>query len=405
MLVSMDGYEGYYDPGEDRSKIVYGQGSISSLPAEIADKRAVLVTSKAIQDKTDLIGRLTDLLGSQLVGVFTGSVLHTPRKAILEAAAFARPLQPDVILSLGGGSDTDTCKALRLVLWLELNSEAEFDDAFAAYKRGWNDWGGSDLGRRLLPQIGMPTTLISAEHTQGVGVTDETTHAKQVFSHPDLRSEVIILDPDLSMTTPPQLWYSTGVKALEHAIAKLSARDRDPVLEAIAAHSVAILGQELPRSHKNHANPIPRGNLLIASWLCMFGSWNSLVKRMGLSHALGRQVGGVSGASHGLISAVLLPLCMEFNAPACGDAIGMAAGGLRIQTDGLSTEASALQAAAKVRDLIHELGLPQRLRDIGVREDDLSRIAEKTMGDMSVATNPRSIRDASQVLELLQRAW
>ena len=105
------------------------------------------------------------------------------------------------------------------------------------------------------------------------------------------------------MATPPTLWFSTGIKALEHAIAKLSALERHPVIDPIAEQSVSLLGKGLRWCWNDREDLGARNNLLIGSWLCMFGTWESLVKRMGLSHALGRQIGGVSGAAswHDLI--------------------------------------------------------------------------------------------------------
>jgi alcohol dehydrogenase class IV len=318
---------------------------------------------------------------------------------------FAAHLEPDVIISLGGGSVTDTAKSLRLALWLGIREREDFDRAFRSNKNNWQDLSPELLATPLLPQVGMPTTLISAEPTQGMGITDDQGQGKQVFSHPDLKSVAIFLDPSLSIRTPEQLWLSSGVKAMEHAIAKLSALERNPVLDPIAAQAVAILSRDLIKSKANRDDLTARGNLLIASWLCMFGSWRSLVTRMGLSHALGRQVGGVSGAPHGLISAVLLPRCMEFNAPAGGSGLLLEAQALGLDLPGLTPEKAAIQSAAKVRQIVQALELPSRLRDIGVDQDDLPKIAEKTMGDMSAATNPREIRDAEQVLELLQEAW
>jgi alcohol dehydrogenase len=137
----------------------------------------------------------------------------------------------------------------------------------------------------------------------------------------------------------------------------------------------------------------------------MFGSWNSLVKRMGLSHALGRQTGGVSGASHGMISSVLLPVCMDFNAPVSSLGLTMTANALGIDTSGMSGEQAAAAASTAVRALVSELGLPSRLREIGVTEAQLPVIADRTMSDMSIGANPRPVKDAAEVLELLRAAW
>ena len=407
MLIAKEGYRDYYDPKEDPSKVIFGRGCVSRLPEELSrlGDRALLITSLTLERTTDIVSRIRERLGEKLVGVFRESAAHTPRTVILRAAAFARPLRINVVISLGGGRHTDTAKALRLALWLGIEKESDFDEAYAAYKADWLALDPTTRARPLIPQIGLPTTLISAEHTQGVGLTDEVKQTKQVFSHPALQSSVIFLDPDLSTATPSELWFSTGIKALEHAIAKLSAPDRDPVVEAVAAQSVRILGSELLRCHDDPNDLGARGNLLIASWTCMFGGWRTLVKRMGLSHALGRQVGAVSGASHGLISGVLLPRCMEFNAPACGGAILLAAEALGLAARGSSPEEACLQAASEISGIVRSLGLPNRLRDIGVAKDDLARIAEKTMNDMSTATNPRKVEHAGVVLALLERAW
>jgi alcohol dehydrogenase class IV len=402
--VNLPAYRGYYDPKEDLSKIVYGEGALNSLPGEVSHfgQRALLITGNTINTKTDLVDRIRELLGTRLVGVFADTVQHTPRRAVLAAAEMARSLQPDIILSLGGGSATDTAKAARLVLWADIRDGEGLDRAFKRMKEDASWWQPTGS---MIPQIGMPTTLISGEHTQGMGIVNEDTHGKQVFSHPELLTSTIILDPALSVYTPPQLWFSTGIKALEHAIAKLSALERDPVADAIATQAVQVLSHELRHSFREPENLDARGNLLVGAWLCMFGSWNSLVKRMGLSHALGRQTGSVSGASHGMISSVLLPVCMDFNAPVSSLGLTMTATAMGIDTPGMTSEQAAGAASAAVRALVSELGLPSRLREIGVTEAQLPVIADRTMNDMSVGANPRPVNDAAEVLELLQAAW
>jgi alcohol dehydrogenase class IV len=207
------------------------------------------------------------------------------------------------------------------------------------------------------------------------------------------------------MATPPALWFSTGIKALEHAIAKLSALERHPVIDPIAEQAVSLLGKGLRWCWNDREDLGARNNLLIGSWLCMFGTWESLVKRMGLSHALGRQIGGVSGAAHGMISSVMLPLCMAFNASVSAAGLAMTARALGIDTAGMTAEQSSQAAVEGTRSLIAELQLPNRLCDIGVRKEDLPLIARQTINDMSTATNPRKVTSVDEVLDLLQLAW
>lgn len=403
-IASLPAYRGYYDPSEDLTRIVFGEGALDRLSDEVArfGTRALLITGNTINTKTDLVDRIRERLGSRLVGVFSDTVQHTPRRAVLAAARLARELKPDLILSLGGGSATDTAKAARLSLWADISDDDGFDNAFKRMKADPAAWQAT--ATPMLPQVGIPTTLISGEHTHGMGITNEITHSKQVFFHNQLFTSTIFLDPAVTIYTPSQLWFSTGIKALEHAIAKLAALERDPVIDAVAEQAVRILGGELRRSFREPDNLDARGNLLVGAWLCMFGGWDSTVKRMGLSHALGRQTGGVSGASHGLLSAVLLPRCIDFNTPT-STGYALAASAVGIDASGLDSQKAGEALAAFVRALVKELGLPARLRDIGVKEEQLAIIAERTMSDMSTAANPRPVGSSEEVLALLRAAW
>lgn len=402
----MDGaaYTGWYDASGDQKKILFGEGALVYLATEVKQRgdRVLLITGNTIFTKTDLVDTLRQSLDSSLAGIFAATKPHSPRRTVLDAAAQARSITPDVIISLGGGSATDTAKAVRLACWMNIVEEADFDKAYQRLREN-GEWERPES--KMLPQISMPTTLVAAEFTPGMGITNEATHGKQVFSHPDLKSDVIILDPVLTIYTPPVLWFSTGVKALEHALAKLSAVDPHPVVDATATLATQILGEQLLISFTHPDDMRARGQLQVGSWLAMFGLGTSSGMRMGLSHALGRQIGGVTGASHGVISSVILPWALEYNAPFSGPGLVLAAQALGVKKPGMTTEEAAKAVATAVRSLVAKLDLPTHLRDIGVSQSDLPLIAERTMNDFAIGANPRPITSAEEVLALLEEAW
>jgi maleylacetate reductase len=396
-------YQGVYDARNDLSKVIFGVDSLASLPAEVetCGRRVLLIADNVVNTETDLVEKVTKLLSSSLVTLFAETKPHTPREAVIKAADIARSVKPDCLISLGGGSTTDIAKAVLLALWMDISDDGDFDQADMRLR---NPEAQKSLAH-LTPQIALPTTLVGAEYTSGVGITNEATHTKQVFSHPSLQCRAIILDPQLTVFTPPVLWLSTGIKSLEHAIARLSALERHPIVDATATLAVQIMGTELMRSFKYSDELAARSRLQVGSWLSQFGSDTIPGTRMGLSHALGRQIGGVCGVPHGLSSCVILPMSMDFNASVCGGALAIVAQALGVNTGGLTGEEAGHAAANAIRSLIAQLGLPARLRDIGVPKNLLPLISERTMSDWSIGENPRSVDSAEEVLALLERIW
>ena len=126
---------------------------------------------------------------------------------------------------------------------------------------------------------------------------------------------------------------------------------------------------------------------------------------MGLSHALGRQIGSVCGVPHGLSSCVILPLSIDYNASVCGEGLGMIAQALGEKGDTSSENDIGKVISNRIRSLVTDLGLPGRLREIGVSRDALPLIAERTMADWSIKANPRPIASAEEILALLEKVW
>jgi alcohol dehydrogenase class IV len=395
-----------YDADKDQKKVILGEGSIKELPAELlrlGAKRAFLITNRSIHRGDGIIHQITDVLADNLVGVYSGNSQHAALESVLDAAVAAHARNPDIILSLGSGSATDLAKAVRFALWHDIQNQDGFFKANNALKQE----KFPVTSRAILPQICLPTTLSGAEFTDSIGITThDTTQGKLRFVHDSFLPKSIILDSRLTLDTPSRLWLSTGVKTLDHTIARLSSPDRHPVVVATATYAMEILARDLLYSCENPQDLESRQRLLISTWFSLFVTRGaSPVIRMGISHALGRQIGGVSSASHGLIAAVILPWAVDFNAAAVGDNLIIAAQTLDVYRNGMIGEEAALAVGAAIRSLVRKLALPSKLSEIGIPRADLPIIAKRTMSDISLAKNPRLINSSDEVLALLEQAY
>ena len=102
--------------------------------------------------------------------------------------------------------------------------------------------------------IAIPTTLSAAEFTPTAGVTDGEKHVKEAYTHPDMAPRAVVLDPALTLATPPRLWFSTGMKAVDHAVEQLCNPERAPMGDAVAAEGLRLLSKGLAACHDDPAD-------------------------------------------------------------------------------------------------------------------------------------------------------
>ncbi len=183
--------------------------------------------------------------------MFSGIGAHSPREGVIAGANEARRLEADLLVALGGGSAIDATKVMQLCLWAGLTTAEELD----AYRagRGPDRVRVADIpaGVRMLA---VPTTLSAAEFTPFAGVTDTGKHAKEGFGHPLLAPRAVILDPAMTLATPPQLLFSTGLKAVDHAVEQLCNPQRAPYADVLAEDGLRRLARGLAASKADPAD-------------------------------------------------------------------------------------------------------------------------------------------------------
>jgi alcohol dehydrogenase class IV len=378
-----------------QDRVIFGRPARDAV-AETADKlgkrKLLIVASKTLSRRTDVITGIKDALGDRCVGVFDECVEHVPRSSVLKLAATIQRLQPDLIVTVGGGTPMDTVKVVLVALAEGISDEAGFD----AYRIRVN----AD-GTRVVPlvrdppmrQIIVPTTLSGAEFSNLGGATDPVRQVKDLYTGRYIGGQVVILDPAVTVHTPEQLWLSTGIRAVDHAVETICSRRPQPFTDATCLHGLGMLARSLPLNRSEPANLQARLDSQLAVWLASTGlgrvDW-------GASHGIGHQLGAVAGVPHGHCSCVMLPSVLRWNHSVNGERQAMVARALG-RSDG--------NAAEGVLDLIRALGQPYRLQDVGVRREHFPAIAKGAMQNMMVRSNPRPVNAEADINEILEIAW
>jgi len=313
------------------SRVHFGVGSLEKLEEEArSSDRAFVITGRTLYEDTDLIRRIEKLLGGKHAGTYAGMGQHTPGSSVEAAAGEAEMSGADMLVSVGGGSVVDGTKAVARQL---------------SYPS----------------QVAVPTTLSGAEWAHRVGVTDEAAGRKSGFADPRSVPRVVILDPEATVFTPEELWLSTGIRALDHAVEGFLYGGEHPITDVTGLEGARRLMDLLPRTKREPEDIEIRSGLQIAAWLAYFGPLNT---PMGLSHELGRRIGASYNVPHGITSCITLAPSLEVMRGQIPEnrwqRLGEVLGG---------------EPADCVAALVKELGLPDRLHDAGVPKEDLETLA------------------------------
>ncbi len=382
----------------------YGPGCLAGLATTLAQHgitRALLITGRTLARDTDLVARVEAAAQGRIAGVFHDTIQHVHRASVLEAAAMARRLGVDGIVSFGGGTPNDTGKAVVMALAENLQRPTDFDALRVKFTYPAQIDVPSMSGPAL-PMVAISTTLSGGEFTHFAGVTDEARQVKDLYINERLAARSVFLDPELTLATPLWLWLSTGMRSVDHCIEALCSTNAHPFTDALAEHALATLARTLRRSHAAPEDMAARTDAHLAAWMSVCGLANV---NLGLSHGIGHQLGARNNVPHGVTSCVMMPAVMAFNRSHVPARLGRIATLLGSAVAGMGEAEAAAAAATAVATLVRDLGLPGRLRDVGVTREDFPQLARDAMEDIIVATNPRPVRGVEEVIAVLEAAY
>jgi maleylacetate reductase len=371
-------------------EVVFGRPASEVLVEQmdrLGANRAFLMVSGTLNRQTDVIENIRRALGSRCAATFDAMPAHTPRSAVIAAAAQARAANADLIVTIGGGSITDGAKAVQLCLANDVSTVEGIDGLRAG--RG----GAPQLAAPTVRQISVPTTIAGGEFSATAGVTNEKTKVKEALRHPLLIPRATILDPWLSTHTPEWLFLSTGIRAVDHCVEGTCAREAHPYGDALALKGLSMLAEGLPRVKADASDIDARMDCQIGTWLST-GPLASGVP-MGASHGIGYVLGAEFGVPHGYTSCVMLPSVMRWNKPANAARQALVAAAMGHPNE---------DAGDVLDRFIRGLGMPRSLREVKVGSEHFDRIAQQAMATPWVPRNPRKIEGPAQVREILDMA-
>jgi maleylacetate reductase len=372
-------------------RVIFGPGSIARLGEAVdrfAWQRMMLCTNRSQRANSQAVA-VESTLGRRLVASYEWVQPHVRDSQIAEALALAIEKEVEAVIALGGGSPIGMAKAVSAAL--------------EEQRTGRPTRTASPTDQPLVPVAAIPTTYAGSEMTPIYGITHHTDGAtrKITLNDPKVAPRLVIYDPQLTLDLPPAMTASTGINALAHCVEALYSITRHPLSAAAALGGVRHINHALVRCYSNGADLEARTEMMIGAHLAGF-ALSSVA--MGLHHGLCHVLGGTVGVPHGVANSIVLPHAMRFNRAAGGWGLP-AAEAMGIATDGLSAEAAAEAAAKKVSDLVIQMNLPQRLRDAGVKEADLPRLAQLAYQSGTVRNNPEAVDDPTQIETMLRVMW
>lgn len=334
-------------------------------------QRLMLCTSRS-QQAAGWVSRIESSLQGRLVALYDRVLPHVQDIQVQEVLMLAEEINAEAVIGLGGGSPIGMAKAVGF----QLN----------------------------LPIIAIPTTYAGSEMTPVYGVTHigEDSPRKVTVSDPKIVPHLVVYDPELTLDLPPSLTASTGINALAHCLEALYSKTRNPLSTVAALDGVGHIHNALFRSFQDGRNLEARSEMLLGSHLAGF----SLASvSMGLHHGLCHVLGGTANIPHGVANSIILPHALRFNKDTTASQLVPAAEKMHIPGDGVSLGDRVEAMVQVISALIGSMNLPQRLREAGIAESDLPRLAMIAFQNGTVQNNPKPIRDVVQLERLLQDAW
>jgi lactaldehyde reductase len=361
----------------------FGPGAREVLPQEI--KRLGLNKAFVATDKDLLKFGVADkvlkvLEAANIPYVVFSDIKPNPTVSNVNAGvkAFAES-GADFILAIGGGSSIDTSKAIGII-----TNNPEFADVVSLE-------GVAPTKKKSVPIIALPTTAgTAAEVTINYVITDEVNEKKMVCVDPNDIPAIAIVDAELMYTLPKSLTASTGLDALTHAIEGLITKGAWEMSDMFEIKAIEMIARYLETAVNEPNNAEARNGMAVAQYIAGMAFSNV---GFGVVHGMAHPLGAIFDIPHGVANALLLPTIMEFNAPAALDKYVDIAKAMNVYKDGMTKEEAADAACEAVRQLSIRVGIPQHLTEIGIKEEDLPKLAKSAFADVCTPGNPREVTE------------
>jgi len=358
----------------------FGENSRENLVNEIKSrgfKKILLVSDKELVNAGVTVKVEETLKNAEIEYCLFDDIKPNPTiKNVLDGVEACKASNADVIVAVGGGSSIDTAKGISIVMTNPDRSDI----------RSLN--GLSNTKNRGLPLIALPTTAgTAAEVTINYVITDEERQIKMVCVDPNSIPILAIVDSELMETMPKSLAAATGMDALTHAIEGYITLGHNEMSDMFHMKAIQMIFENLPNAVNNKDKKAIE-NMGLAQYIAGMGFSNV---GLGVVHSMAHQLGAVYDTPHGIANALLLPVVMEYNGEVCYERFREILRALGCDVKNDSKEEIIVKFVDKIKELSHAVGINMTISDYGVKEEDLSSLADKAMEDPCKPGNPREV--------------
>ena len=368
---------------QPRTRIVFGVGAVErvgELARELPARKVLLVTDRGIvaAGHTERVRQALETAGVS-VACYDQVEENPTTRCVDKCLALARASAVDAIVGLGGGSSLDTAKGCNFLL----TNSGRMQDY----------WGVGKAKLPMLPLIAIPTTAGTGSECQSFAlITDENTHQKMACGDLKAAARVAILDPALTLSQPPRVTACTGIDAIAHAAETAVTRKRTALSLAFSREAFKLLMAGLPRVLASPADLEARGWMLLGAAWAGTAIENSM---LGAAHSAANPLTAHFGITHGQAVGMMLPHVIRFNAfdPLTSQTYTRLASCAQIspsQTPAVASES----LAHRLEQLLDLAGMPRCLKDFGVGDRDIPRLAKEAAGQWTAQFNPRPVSAA-----------
>ncbi|WP_156320861.1 iron-containing alcohol dehydrogenase [Bacillus sp. JCM 19041] len=374
------------------STIIYGEGSFQQLGIEAAKVGCrALIISDAIMNEIGNVTRAEEILEQSSIQsfVFLGVESEPKDTYVYAALELLETYQCDHIISLGGGSCIDTAKAVAVL--------ATNGGSISNYMNGQ-----TIAKMKALPLIAIPTTGgTGSEVTDATVITNSTNAVKMMIKQQAFMPQVAIVDPVLTVSSPPSITAATGLDALTHALEAYISRKAHPFTDTCALDAIKRIYDNIEVAYQNGENIQARQEMIYGSMLAGIAFSNSSVC---LVHGMSRPIGALFHVPHGVSNAMLLPIVLEYTKENCVERLASIARVLMPERQGESDHTLSDVLVKNIVSLCARLNIPT-LSDWGLEKDVFSGHLEKMASDAlesgSPQNNPR-IPTKAEVIKLYE---
>ena len=357
----------------------FGFGAREVLVSEIKRrkfKRALVVTDETLL-KVGVTNKVLTLLDENEIPyeIFSDIKPNPTITNVKKGLKIAKKYHCDYLIAVGGGSVIDTAKAIGIVV-----NNPEF-------KEIKNLVGTADTKNPSLPIIALPTTAgTAAEVTINYVITDEESVVKLVCVDPNDIPVLAIVDTELMAAMPVSTAAATGLDALTHAMECYITKGAWEMSDMFALKAMNLIYNNLESAVNKNQDAMDK--MALAQYIAGMGFSNV---GLGIVHSMAHQLGAVYDTPHGVANALLLPYILEYNGEVCPDRFRDMGEAFGLDMSNLSDKEAVEKVASAVRELAIRLNIPQHIRDVGGKEEDIPMLAKKSLEDPGTGGNPRDI--------------